>query len=259
MGNATNSVTMMLRNSRNQFYGAFDPTAGNPTASAAGAGYTANPVELRFTEKLHRVDSFGAAMDYAFHFDLPTVIRAEFLYDKDDKQPIVDKRLLAIGDLSNALVMEDADFFKYVIGLDFTVLTNMLVSGQFIQFRNLDFEDEDRTCFTQTQRPFDCSRYTADFPTLHLDNGLRQAEKNKEFYSLFFSKPFGPSDEHRWNNITIYEENGGWWNRFDIEYSFSPVLIGSLEWNQYWGDEDTQFGQFEDSSSFQVGLKYIFE
>jgi hypothetical protein len=252
-GNDTPTSTL-LRNAQGQFYGAFDPTFG----MMAGA-YNDNPVELRFTERLHRVHSFGAAFDYAFDFDLPTVIRAEFLYDKDEMQPIVDKRLLSIGDLSNALVMEEADYFKYVIGLDFTVMTNLLVSGQFIQFRNLDFEDESRTCFTQTGQPFDCSRYTADFPTLHLDNGMQQAEKNKEFYSLFFSKPFGPSQEHRWNNITIYEENGGWWNRFDVEYSFSPVLIGSLEWNQYWGDEDTQFGQFEDSSSFQVGLKYIFE
>jgi hypothetical protein len=187
------------------------------------------------------------------------VVRGEFLYDKDDKQPVVDKRSLAIGDLENALVMEDADYFKYVIGLDVTVLTNMMVSGQFIQFRNLDFEDEDRTCTTQTGIQFDCSRYTGDFPSMSVTNGLKKGYENKEFYSLFFSKPFGPSDEHRWNNITIYEEGGGWWNRFDVEYSFTDRLLGTAEWNAYWGDDDTQFGQFEDSSNPQVGIKYLIE
>jgi hypothetical protein len=81
----------------------------------------------------------------------------------------------------------------------------------------------------------------------------------QNYYSLFFSKPFGPSQEHRWNNITIYEQRGsGWWNRFDVEYSFSDNLIGSAELNLYWGGENTLFGQFEDSSNFQVGLKYLF-
>ena len=39
----------------------------------------------------------------------------------------------------------------------------------------------------------------------------------------------------------MYEEGGGWWNRFDMEYSFTDNLIGTAELNQYWGDEDTQF------------------
>ena len=252
-GQAVNGVSVLLRNpATGAYYGAATPGPGLTLSN--------NQAVLRFTEELHRVHSVGASFDYALAGTaIPTVIRGEFLYDIDEKQPIIDKRLLAIGDLANALTIEDADFFKYVIGADFTVLTNMLVSGQFIQFRNLDYEDEDRTCTTQTGQRFDCSRYTGDFPSLHLSNGLQQDEENKEFYSLFFSKPFGPSDEHRWNNITIYEENGGWWNRFDVEYSFTDLLIGSAQWNQYWGDDDTQFGQFEDSSSIQVGLKYIIE
>ncbi len=92
-----------------------------------------------------------------------------------------------------------------------------------------------------------------------MTNGMNQGEENENFYSLFFSKPFGPSDEHRWNNITMYEEDGGWWNRFDLEYSFTDELIGTAEWNQYWGDENTMFGQFEDSSNLQLGVRYIFE
>jgi len=60
------------------------------------------------------------------------------------------------------------------------------------------------------------------------------------------------------NNITIWEEGGGFWNRFDVEYSFMDELIGSAEWNHYWGDKDSMFGQFERSSNLQVGLKWLF-
>jgi len=136
------------------------------------------------------------------------------------------------------------------MGVDVTVATNLLISGQFIQFRNLDYVDNSLSGY---------GRYTGDRATLHLTNGLKKDLKNREFFSLFFSKPFGPSDEHRFNNITIWEEMGGFWNRFDVEYTFTDELIGSFEWNHYWGNEDTLFGQFEDSSNLQVGLKYIFD
>jgi len=135
----------------------------------------------------------------------------------------------------------------------------MLVSGQFIQKNNLDFVDDSRTCTSQAGNRYDCSRYTADFATLSMTNGMNQGWEHKEFYSLFFSKPFGPSQVGRWNNITMYEDGGGWWNRLDAEYSFSDELIGSAELNLYWGDDDTQFGQFEASSNFQLGVKYIWE
>jgi hypothetical protein len=148
--------------------------------------------------------------------------------------------------------------FKYVLGADVTVLTNMLVSGQFIQFRNLDYVDTSRTCTNAHSVSFDCSKYTGDMATLHLSNGLQKAHENKEFYSLFLSKPFGPNQLGRWNNIFMYEEDGGKWNRFDVEYSFSDELVGSFELNNYWGDANTQFGQMEDSSNIQVGLKYLF-
>ncbi len=260
-----NPTTILVHDDAGTYYGALDPTAilpsladGNPFNDAPVFGPGAP--NLRFTESLHRVNSLGASFDYGMSLgDLPVVLRGEFLYDKDDKQPVVDKYLLSIGDLTNALVMEDADYFKYVLGVDVTVLTNMLVSGQFIQFRNLDYVDEPDKCMTQTGILVDCSRYTADFATLSVGNGLNQGYENKEFYSLFFSKPFGSSQQHRWNNISIYEEGGGFWNRFDVEYSFTDTVIGSAEWNHYGGDENTTFGQFDESSNLQVGVKWIFE
>jgi hypothetical protein len=249
-GDTTN---VLLRNSAGEYYGAYDPTTFQPN--------DANPVELRFTEKMNRVHNVGASFDYGLDtaFLGPIVLRGEFLYQKDTRQPVVDNVLLGIGDLSNGLVMEKADMFKYVLGADITVLTNLLISPQFIQFRNLDYVNDGDTCTTQTGIAFDCSRYTADFPTMNPTNGLRRAEENKEFYSLFFSKPFGPSQRGRWNNITIYEDGGGWWNRFDMDWSFTDNLVGLAEWNHYWGDKETTFGQFAKSSSVQVGLKYFFQ
>ena len=249
-----NPTSILLRNSSGEYYGASDPTFG-------GGAYTSNPVELRFTEKLNRIHNIGGSFDYAMDTDFlgAIVFRGEFLYQKDTKQPVVDRLLLGIGDVANGLKMEDADIFKYVLGADITVLTNMMISGQFIQFRNMDYVDDKGTCRTQAGQEFNCSRYTGDFPTMNITNGMAKARKNKEFYSLFFSKPFGDSQEHRWNNITIYEEGGGWWNRLDVEYSFTDKLLGTAEWNTYWGDRDSMFGQFKDSSSVQIGLKYLFD
>ena len=256
LNTAGGGATVLLRNSAGQYYGAANPNGGGLGA----ATLSPNGVEMRFTESLNRIHSLGASFDYAFEAgDFPVVLRGEFLYDKDTMQPVVDKRLLSIGDLEGALRPEEADFFKYVIGVDVTVATNLLVSGQFIQFRNLDFEDDDRVCTTAFGQSFDCSRYTADPATLNLTNGLQKGWKNKEFYSLFLSKPFGDNQLGRWNNILIYEEGDGFWNRLDAEYSLSDQLIVSGEINLYWGDEDTLFGQYKNSSNVQVGLKYIIE
>ncbi len=245
--------TILLHNAAGQYYGAFDPTTGTWNTNTHG-------VVMVMEETRSRVHSIGASFDFGTQWgDTPVVLRGEFLYDKDEKQPVVDKRLLGIGDLTNALVMEDMDRFSYVLGVDITVMTNLLISGQFIQMINLDYVDEERTCTTQTGIRFDCSRYTADFSTVHLTNGLNQGWEYKEFYSLFFSKPFGESQLGRWNNITMYEDGGGWWNRFDVEYSFTDEWIGSAEINVYWGDENTTFGQFKESSNLQVGIKYLWE
>ncbi len=263
LGNATS--ILVHDGTGSTYYGALDPSAvlaslgdGNPFNDPVTPG--AGAPALRFTETSNRVHSIGASFDYAVDAqDLPIIIRGEFLYDKDEKQPVVDKFLLSLGDLTNALTMQDADYFKYVLGVDVTVLTNMLASFQFIQFRNLDFIDQSDSCTTQGGNAIDCSRYTADFATLHLSNGLQKGVENKEFYSFFLSKPFGDSDLGRWNNIIMYEEGGGYWDRLDAEYSISDQLVVTGEINMYWGDEDTQFGQFKNSSNVQVGLKYIIE
>jgi hypothetical protein len=245
-------VSVLVHDDAGNYYGALNPNM----SGTFGAGAPT----LRFTEESYRVQSIGGSFDYAVDTaSNPVVIRGEFVYDKNEKQPVVDRYLLSIGDLTNALKMEDADYFKYVIGADTTVLTDMMVSGQFIQFRNLDFVDTDMTCTNGLGNSSNCGIYTADFPTMSLTNGMQKAEKNKNFYSLFFSKPFGESGEGRWNNIFIFEEGGGKWNRFDIEYGLSNQLIGTFEYNKYWGDNDTMFGQFENASNVQIGLKYLLQ
>lgn len=252
---ANTHVSVLLKNSAGQYYGAVNPTTGG-TNDATHAG---NGVKLRFTETQNRIHSLGASFDMAVDsFDVPLVIRGEFLYDQDVMQPVVDKRLLAIGDLEGALVSEETDFFKYVLGADITVMTNLLVSAQFIQFINLDFVDTSRTCTTQFGSTFDCSRYTADPTTMSISNSLQKGYETKEWVSLFLSKPIGEEQLGRWNNITIWEEGGGWWNRLDAEYSLSDSFIVNAEWNHYWGDDNTTFGQLENSSNVQVGFKYIF-
>ena len=203
---------------------------------------------LRFEQTVERVHNIGTAMDYALDTESlgPVVLRGEFVYTKDSRQPVIDKDLLGIGDLVGALSMQIADRFKYVLGADVTVLTDMMVSAQFIQDRNLDFVDG-------------ATRYTTSYPSMHMSNQFIKDIENKEFYSLFFSKPFGDSGEGRWNNITMLEEGGGRWNRFDVEYSLSNEVVGTFEVNKYWGDANSQFGQLENSSNVQVGLKYIIE
>ena len=157
--------------------------------------------------------------------------------------------------------MRKADRFKYVIGADITALTNMMVSVQFIQDINLDHIDQNvdydgATCAAADGE--NCGVYTLDFANMHMLNGMQKAEKAKEFVSLYLSKPFGESGQHRWNNITMLEENGGRWNRLDVEYTIDDNTVATAEYNKYWGDKNTQFGQLEKSSNIQVGLKYTF-
>jgi len=273
-------TAVLLKNDAGDFYGAFDPVTGdvnNPEMNGA-APVVRSDTTLRFTETVNRTQNLGASFDYTLDTKSlgGIVLRGEFLYQKDVATPVVDNLLLSIGDLSNSLSMEKADMFKYVIGADTSVMTDMMVSAQFIQFRNLDYVDQAETCTVKYlgnpgaqalgdvaagayTKDYDCSRYTADMPTMSLTNGLNKAEKNKNFYSLFFSKPFGESGEGRWNNIFIYEEGGGKWNRFDVEYGFNDQLIGTFEVNKYFGDNNTMFGQFENASNVQIGLKYLLQ
>ncbi len=224
---------------------------------AAGEG---GPAKLVFVEDRNRIHNIGTSFDYAMQAgDVPLILRGEFLYQKDVMQPVVNRGELADGNLVGGLSSEEHDFFKYVIGLDATVMTNLLVSGQFIQFRNLDFRDTSCSFISQGGNLASCSVYTGDPATMNVTNGLKKGWENKEFYSLFLSKPFGESDLGRWNNIIIYEEGGGYWNRLDAEYSLTDEFVVTGEVNLYWGDEDTTFGQFKNSSNAQIGVKWIME
>ena len=183
-------------------------------------------------------------------------MRGEFLYDQGTMQPVITRKAANSMDLEhgffvNSFSAKETDFVKYVLGADITALTNMMISAQIIQIRNLDFVDEGNKDATTW-------RYSGDTAAMHLSNNLQKGEKNKEFYSLFFSKPFGASGEHRWNNIFMFEENGGKWNRLDAEFSINDDTQATVELNNYFGDENTQFGQLSKSSNIQVGVKYSF-
>ena len=228
------------------------------SGSGDAVGSSTNVAVLTMTEKLNPITQIGGSMDMAIETDElgPVIIRAEALYQKDVMSPVITRKAsggkdLNHGFLVNALKMQKGDRFKYVIGADITALTNMMVSLQFIQDRNLDYVNIGNKDATNW-------KYTGDMATMHLSNNLNKAEKNKEFYSLYLSKPFGESGQHRWNNIFMYEENGGKWNRLDVEYTIDDNTVATAEYNKYFGDKNTQFGQFKDSSNIQVGLKYSF-
>jgi hypothetical protein len=253
-GGATSSVLTLSGGSNANGYGGYAITNGGEAAI------------LQFTQTLERVHNLGGSFDYTADTDSlgAMVLRGEFLYQRDVHQPVIDRGAMSIGDLPAALTMRKGDRFKYVLGADVTVLTNMLVSGQFIQDRNLDFIDNNvdfngASCSSSTLlNAANCGVYTLDFASMHMSNGFKKGKENKEYYSLFLTKPFGPNQLGRWSNIFMYEEDGGKWNRFDVEYSFTDQLIGTFELNNYWGDKDTQFGQLEDSSNLQLGVKYLF-
>ena len=238
-------------------------TQAKATAAAADTAY--NKIDnsggvptLVMVESLNKIKQLGGSFDMAVESSAlgPIVIRGEALYQKDVESPVIDRKKLGHGDLVGGLSMVEGDYFKYVLGMDITRLTNMMVSLQFIQERNLDFIDQAQSCHSEYGA--NCGRYTADRASLHLTNGLKKAEENKEYVSVFLSKPFGASGEHRWNNIVMFEENGGLWDRFDAEYSINDDTQATIELNNYWGDVNTQFGQLADSSNIQVGFKYSF-
>ena len=224
-------------------------TLGDLTDSAGTiyGGSTGNAATLRFEQELKKVTNVGGSMDMTIESEEfgPVVVRGEALYTHGSYSPVINKDRLSVGDLVGALQMERDDRFKFVLGADITAFTNMLVSGQLIYDKHLDFVDSG-------------NRYTADYATMSMSNGFNKAIEDKKFYSLYFSKPFGESGEHRWNNITILEQGGGKWNRLDTEYTINDNTVATLEYNKYWGDADTQFGQLERSSNVQVGLKYSF-
>jgi hypothetical protein len=218
-----------------------------------GIGYAASltrTATLQFEQSVVRTKNLGASFDTTIETAGlgPVVIRGEVLYSRDGKQPVMARPRLAIGDLVGALTMQDADRFKFVLGADITVLTNMMISAQYISDRNLDYKDS-------------ATEYTTDYATMHLSNGFNKAIEDKQFYSLFISKPFGASGQNRWNNIFMSEEGvgeNGYWNRFDADFGLSDDLVATVEINTYGGNANTQFGQLDKSDNMQVGVKLTF-
>ena len=265
--NLVNDTQLALLNSGAQAV-AFNNVGGGTLINGDGAqstfgtwgvqGTATDVANLVMTEKLNTMTQIGGSFDTAIETTQfgPVVLRGEGLYQKGVMSPVVTRKDASGKDLNHgflvsAVEMQKGDRFKYVLGADITAMTNMMVSVQFIQDMNLDYVDignKDETNW----------KYTADMATMHLTNNLNQAEENKEFYSVFLSKPFGASGEHRWNNIFMFEENGGKWNRLDAEFSINDDTQATVEYNKYWGDANTQFGQLEKSSNIQVGVKYSF-
>ena len=227
--------------------------------TTVGGSVTADPgAVFVMEEKLNKITQIGGSFDTAIETATlgPVVIRGEALYQKGVMSPVVTRKDSTGADLNHgflvtALKMQKGDRFKFVLGADMTALTNMMVSVQFIQDSNLDFVDTGTSSDTNW-------KYTADMATMHLTNNLNKGTKDKNFYSIFLSKPFGASGEHRWNNILMLEENGGKWNRLDAEFSIDDDTQATVEWNKYFGDENTQFGQLSKSSNIQVGVKFSF-
>jgi hypothetical protein len=216
---------------------------------------TDNPATLVFTEKMNRINSFGTSFDTTIDTPLiPIVIRGEFLYETGVKTPVVDKLKLSYGDLAGALYMTEADFVKGVIGFDVNLFTNLFTSFQYMHVHNMDFVDE-----TKTYNGKEYRIYTANPATLSLSNNMKTAEENQQMYTLYLSKPFLEGDVLRVNNLFLLEgEGGGYWNRFDMEYTYTDSLLFRAEYNVYGGDEYGIFGQFADQSSIQLGAKYLF-
>jgi len=250
---ATNSAALLqdMSNSAVSQYG-----------SAASNTATGKYATLVFEQETKRVHNIGGSFDMAIDTDQlgPVVIRGEALYMKDTYTPIMNLGHLSYGNLVDALTMKKGDRFKYVLGADITALTNMMVSAQFIQDINLDYVDnaKDWNGDACASGATNCGEFTTDYPTMHLTNNFNKASKNKNFYSLFLSKPFGASDQHRWNNIMMFEQGGGRWNRLDAEYAINDNTVATFEWNKYWGENNTQFGQLKNSSNIQAGIKYSF-
>ena len=249
----------------------FDGATGAPVALGAAGSYTTRTMSLQnangtpyvgqatlqMLQDVNRVDTIGASFDFAVDTSLaPIVIRGEFVYDKGSKAPEVDLGKLAYGDLTGAMTMADADMVKYVIGADVTLGKNLFTSLQFMDMWNLDYKDQ------QVQHTGNSKQYgsfTANPASLSILNGFRKAQEHQIMYTLFLSKPFLESDALRVNNLFLLEDDeGGYWNRFDLEYSYSDDTILSAEWNKYGGDRFGVFGQFEDMSNVQIGAKYIF-
>lgn len=257
--------------------GAFDATTGAPATIGDPGTYNTTtmsllkadgvtpfnysvdgPATMVFTETQNRINTFGTSFDYAIDTPFaPVILRTEIVYDKDTLQPVVDLGKLAYGDFAGAFQNERADFLNYVVGLDVTVMTNLFMSVQFMDKWNLDYVDQKSDYTGVMGNSYD--KFTANPATMSLSNGFKPAEEHQIMYTFFLSKPLLENDAMRVNNIFLYEQdNGGYWDRFDVEYSYSDNVILSAAYNQYGGDDNGVFGQFKKMSNAQVGFKYIF-
>jgi len=235
--------------------------AGDGSGNGAGNGAATDVAVLVMTEKQNPIKQFGGSFDTSFESAAlgPVVIRGEALYQTDVMSPVVTRKSsdgvdLSHGFLVSSVKMVKGDRFKFVLGADITVLTNMMVSAQFIQDSNRSFVDTGDKDSANWE-------YTADMATMSLTNNLNKGIKDKNFYSLFFSKPFGASGENRWSNILMIEEGvgeNGHWNRFDVDFGISDDVQATVEVNTYGGNTNTQFGQLDKSDNMQVGVKYSF-
>lgn len=241
------TTTMVLMDGASQYDSGINGTTGQVTT----------PATMVFTETQNRINTFGTSFDYAIDTPFaPVILRTEIVYDKDTLQPVVDLGKLAYGDFAGAFTNERADFLNYVVGLDVTVMTNLFMSVQFMDKWNLDYVDE-KVQYDGNSKEY--GKFTANPATMSLSNGFKPAEEHQIMYTFFLSKPLLENDAMRVNNIFLYEQdNGGYWDRFDVEYSYSDNVILSAAYNQYGGDDNGVFGQFKKMSNAQVGFKYIF-
>jgi len=255
----TDTYTLQLKDAAGNSYGGAAQTQAYNDAIAAGKteeealkDAEKRVAILEFREETTKIHSLGFATDTSIETEAlgTVVLRGEAIYQKDTHQPTVHFDKLAYGDLANALEMREIDRLKFVLGFDLTLLTNMFSSLQVIRDINLDYMGSGDV-------------RDADFATMMLTNGFNTGEEGgavefKEYYSLYFSKPFGVSGQHRWNNMTMYEGGDGWWNWFTVGFGMTDNVEATLELNHYWGNPNTAFGQHQKSNNIQVGFKYNF-
>lgn len=236
---------VLLQGGDGRYYGAVDPVSG---------AVVNRPATLVFRERLNRIDSLGGAFDTTVDTARlgAVVLRGEVLYQIGTRLPVVSRDRLAVGDLAGALTSGRADQLKYVLGAEVVVLTNLTVSTQYIQFINLDYVHDPGLGGDNA------GRYTANPAVMNLTNQLQPGLPRQSFGSLYLSKPFGEEQQGRLNNLTIVEERGGYWNRLGVEWAFNGEWIGFAEWNHYWGNADTLFGQFNTRANAMLGVKMLF-
>lgn len=243
--------------------------SGSPAHSSnqtpTGQPGQGDDLTLVFTEQLHRVHSLGGSFDSQWDTRWgPIVLRGEVLLNTNDRQPVLDFGYAASGDLVAGLRSEQADYLRYVIGIDKTFLRNLFASVQFIQFINLDYLDTTTAATDSLGAPLinpltdqSYRRVTADFPTVSLSNGLRAASRYQNFLSLYLATSTA-HERLRLSNLLLASDDGGYWDQLQLSYEANDALTYTLESNIYFGAEDDIFGQFAKQSNLMLGVRYAF-